>query len=350
MAIILATKYESQIVTKWQAESYLAGKFSDKYSFEGVRSVNIYTPVSVNLSTYSRTGTNRFGTPVEMQDTLQTLVMTQEPSFAITIDKASSSDQLNIKGAGEMMQLQIREQLVPFTDKYGLTVFSKHAGTSKVVTALSKSNIVATLADALTELDNQMVPDMGRMIFLGATKYNYLRLSGEVLAIDPMAEKMIGRGVMGEFMSATIVKVPDSYMPEGHEFLLAHKDSAFMPTKLKTLRILTDVAGLDGALLEGHQYFDAFVIGQKANGLYAGVKTGYKVADPVITPTGASHAVGAVSGVVFYYTIDGSDPRYSSSAVVYSGAVTLADGETIKVVGIADGKTDSDVVSATYTA
>lgn len=352
MAINLALKYESQILSKWQAESFLAGKFSDKYSFEGVRTIRIFTPQTVDLSTYSRTGTNRFGTPVEMQDEYQELTLSQDPSFAITIDKANNSDQLNIKGAGEMMNLQIREKVAPFTDKYGLKKFSHYSGKSAVISAIAKATVVGLIADGLTELDNQMVPDDGRMIFIGASGYNILRLSSEILAIDPMAEKVIGRGVMGTFMNAVVVKVPDSYMPTGVQFLIAHKDSALMPTKLKTMRILTDVAGLDGALLEGRQYFDAFVLGQKANGIYCGILTANKTAVPVITPTGASHAVGAVAGVTFKYTIDGSDPRFSPTAVTYASAVTLASGVTIKVAGFTDAGTKavSDVASALYTA
>lgn len=351
MAINLASKYESQILTKWTKESFLAGKFADKYSFVGVRSINIFTPQTVDLSTYDRTAqSNRFGTPVEMQDTIQELTLSQEPSFAITIDKGNNEDQLNIKGAGEMMSLQLKEKVVPFTDKYALGIIAKHAGKSAVIASPTKTTIVGLLADGLTVLDNSEVPEDMRMVFIGATNYNKLRLADEFVAIDPLGNVSVGRGVVGSFMGAEVIKVPDSFMPTGVQFLIAHRDSAIIPMKLKTLRILTDVAGLDGALLEGRQYFDAFVLGQKANGLYAGVLTANKVADPVITPTGASHAVGAVSGVTFHYTLDGTDPRFSKSAVVYSGAVTLADGETIKVVGMADGKCDSDIVEATYTA
>lgn len=350
MSINLASKYESQILTKWVKDSFLAGKFSDKYSFEGVRTVRIYTPTTVPLSNYTRSGENRFGAPVEMQDTIQELTLSQEPSFAITIDKGNNADQLNIKGAGEMMSLQLREQLVPFTDKYALAVFAHKAGKSAVISAPTKSTIVALLAAGLTELDNQQVPEDGRSIFIGASNYNLLRLADEFIAIDPLGNESVGRGMVGTFMGAMIVKIPDSFMPTGVQFLIAHRDSAIMPVKLKTVRILTDVAGLDGALLEARQYFDAFVLGQKAVGLYAGVLTANKVATPVITLTVDSAEIGAVSGVTFKYTVDGSDPRFSSTAVVYSGAVTLANGVTMKAVGVKAGSCDSDLASATYTA
>lgn len=350
MAINLASKYESQILTKWQRESFLAGKVSDKYSFNGVKTISIYTPVTVELNDYTRSGTNRFGNPVEMQDTLQELSLTQDKSFAITIDKGNNADQLNIKGAGEMMSLQMKEKMVPHLDKYALGVWAKHAGKSAVISATTKSTIVSALADGLTELDNQMVPDEGRWIFIGASKVNQLRLSDEYLASDPLSSQILPRGVVGTFMGASVVKLPDSYIPTGVQFVIMHRDAGIFPIKLKTLRILTDVAGLDGSLLEGRHYFDAFVLGQKANGIYVGVLTANKVADPVITLTDDEASVGAVSGVEFHYTVDGSDPRFSSTAEVYTGAVTLVDGQTIKVVGFANGKCDSDVVEETYSA
>lgn len=350
MAINLASKYESQILSKWTKESFLAGKVSNKYSFNGVRTISIYTPVTVALSDYTRSGTNRFGTPVEMQDTVQELSLTQDKAFAITIDKGNNADQLNIKGAGEMMNLQMKEQMVPHLDKYALGVWAKHAGKSAVISAPTKSTIVGLLADGLTELDNQLVPDDMRWIFVGASNFNKIRLADEYMNSDPLSSQILPKGVVGTFMNASVVKVPDSYMPTGVQFLIVHRDAVIFPVKLKTLRILTDVAGLDGALLEGRHYFDAFVLGQKANGIYAGVLTANKVADPVITLTDDEASVGAVSGVTFHYTVDGSDPRYSSTAVVYSGAVTLEDGETIKVVGMADGKCDSDIAEETYSA
>jgi hypothetical protein len=69
----------------------------------------------------------------------------------------------------------------------------------------------------------------------------------------------------------------------------------------------------------------------KADGVYTAVLTANKVATPVITPTGASHAIGAVAG---------------------AGPVVLTSGQTLKVFGKAtDGsKVWSDVASALYTA
>jgi len=41
--------------------------------------------------------------------------------------------------------------------------------------------------------------------------------------------------------------------------------------------------------------------------------------------------------VTFRYTLDGTDPRCSSTAETYSSAVTLAEGQTMRAVGTKDG-------------
>ena len=79
-SINLASKYIGQIAQKFTHASYFAGNVSQDYDFAGVKSLTIYTPVTVDLNDYDRTAAaNRFGTPVEMEDTIQELTMTQCP-------------------------------------------------------------------------------------------------------------------------------------------------------------------------------------------------------------------------------------------------------------------------------
>ncbi len=52
-------------------------------------------------------------------------------------------------------------------------------------------------------------------------------------------------------------------------------------------------------------------------------------------------------GATIYYTTNGSDPTSSSTA--YSGAISLTEAVTIKAIAIADGYTNSQLASASYT-
>ena len=148
-------------------------------------------------------------------------------------------------------------------------------------------------------------------------------------------------------MGAKVVKVPSSYMPEGAYFLIYHKNSVLVPYKIRDAKIHSDPPGISGALLEGRTNFDAFVIGARADGVYAAVNAENVTETPKITISGGKATVtSATDGAKILYTTDGSDPRYSDTAQTYSAAVTLGAGETIKAVATSDANFTSGVASA----
>ncbi len=269
MAINLASKYAKKIATGFTHASYVAGKYSTDYSFEGVRSINIWTPTTVALSDYNRAASSgRFGALTEMQDTLQTLTMTQEKAFSISIDKANNSDQMMMKRAGRMMSLQIAEQVVPVMDKYALKTWSDKAGTMEVVGSLTKTNIVEKVLNAAAALDDEQVPDTGRILYIKANEYNKIRLSNEFVNLPQLGAGAIRKGDVGDLALIRVVKVPSSFLPEDVPFLLLHKSAVLRPVKLKTARILKDDKDVDGWILQGHWYYDAFVLDAKKKGVY----------------------------------------------------------------------------------
>ena len=352
MAVNLASKYSPQIDKKFVLESFVIGKVSTDYDFVGVNAISIYTPITKTVGTYTRSGENRFGTVTEMQDTTQILKLTQDIAWTISIDKGNDEDQLNIKGAGKMLQLQLEEQVVPTMDMYALKVFAHQAGQSVVVAAATKANVVGLIASGFTALRNKKVPSKDIFIYVGATVFEYINMATEVMAADPLSSDILGNGVMGKLFGWPLVVMPDDYLPTGVQFMIMYKHSGLMPRKIKTLRILTDVQGIDGSVLEGRDYYDAFVLANKSNGIYVGVLTANKTATPVITNAANSCTIGAVAGVEFKYTVDGSDPRYSSTAVVYTGAVVLTVGQVFTTFGrTTDGtKCWSNLAESPYAA
>lgn len=334
MAVNLFIKYGNKIAEKFTHESFIAGNVSNEYEFTGAKTIRIMTPMTVPVGTYNRNATgNRFGTPTEMQDTVQEMVLSQEPSFALTIDKGNNADQNNLKPAMKMLGAQIREQVTPFMDKHAFLKFAQEAGTVAGIDEPDVDNIVKDIFDGAAALDNGLVPGEDRYLYIPTKYYNMLRMSKEFLAVDTLAEKALAKGYVGMVADMKVIKVPDSYMPAGVYFIIAQKRCAMMPCKIRTARVLTEAPGIDGALLEGRNYFDAFVIGAKCEGVYAAVSAATAVALPVVAIASNKATVTAVSGVTFYYTLDGSDPRYSMTKQVYSAAVTTQAGDTIKVAG-----------------
>lgn len=342
--IHLHEKYEKQILTQYTHESFIAGKVSKEYSFDGVRGIIITTPVTVPLNDYKRSGLQRYGNTTELGDRTQALQMRQDKGFSVSIDKGNQSDQQYIKQAGRMMKLQQAEQVVPMIDKYALSEFANNAGQIKAVTAPSKANIVNQLFDMETAFTNSLIPLGDRYLYIGGTIYNHIRMSPEFLGVDALAKDDLTRGVVGMIAGFKAVVIPDSYMPANAHYIGCHKRSVIQPTKIHDAKIHTDAPGISGALLEGRYYFDAFVLGERANGVYVATDATKKTTNPTIQ-IASNEATITGTGVVMY-TIDGSDPRYSKDAQIYTTKVkSLPQGAVVKAVAKENDKFASDVVT-----
>lgn len=344
MAVNLASKYEKQFDAAFKPSSYLEGKCSSKYNFDGAKKINIYSPVTAALVDYTRSGTSRYGTPEEMQNTLQELELTQDKGFTQTLDRGNYSDSMMAISAGAWMQEQIAQVIVPNSEKYAFSQFIKLAGQVVTVTAaVEKSDVATGLMSLATALTNHNVPEQGRYLYIPASHHAKLKLSDEFIAIQNLGEKSVGKGVIGEFSGTPVVCIPDSYFPADCYALMAHRDAIINPKKISTFKTHTNPPGIDGWLMEGRVYYDAFVLASKCWGVAALVLASKKSS---VTLTTAGVASGTNTKEI-WCTTDGTDPRYSKTKFVYTSAIGEA-GDTIKAVGLGnDGYFTSDVVTET---
>ena len=107
--------------------------------------------------------------------------------------------------------------------------------------------------------------------------------------------------------------------------------------KLKQYDILPKVKGYSGPVVQGVTYYDSFVLGAKGDGIAVCGSSDFILAAPAMSISGHAVSITPVSGVVFKYTTDGTNPRYSTTAQIYTGAVTLTAGQTMRAVGTKDG-------------
>jgi hypothetical protein len=320
MAINLTTKYSPKVAERFTKQSLTAGAASNEYEFDGIKSLKVYSVDTVPLTDYQRSGMSRYGNPAELTDTLQLFTMEKDRSFTYTIDKGNEKEQMNIKAANRTLKREIDERIVPELDKYRFSVWCKGAGAhvSDGGSALTKNNITEKVMDCTEKLDEAYAPESGRTMFIPNKNYKLLKLNPDFIECDKLAPSALVKGQVGEIDGMRVVKVPNTYLPAGVEWLITHKSALLAPVKLQDYKIHADPPGLNGDLVEGRVMHDAFIIGTKAGAVCTFINNSYMIQTPTITndTTNSKFTIKSnTTGVDIWYTTDGSDPYYSDSAV-----------------------------------
>ena len=96
MTVNLAQKYSSKVDERFKLASLTASIVNYDYDWTGVDTVKDYSVETADLSNYTKSGSQRYGTPGEISDSLQSLPLSQDKAFTFTIDKAYELEQEGI--------------------------------------------------------------------------------------------------------------------------------------------------------------------------------------------------------------------------------------------------------------
>ena len=269
--INLVTKYAPTIEERFTLNSLVFGKGTAKYDFTGAKTVKALSPVAVDLVDYNieKTDGSRFGDLTELQDEENEYTISQDRAFNIAIDRGNNTNQMMVKNSGKMLKMEVDEKVIPELDTYALAKYCTSEGVqSHTHGELSKDTIVSAICDGVAGLVNYKVPVDNLMGWIGASEYAKLVQTNAITYLQKEGGKAFSKGVVAECQGVKFVRVPDSYMPEGVNFVIANKKVLMPVKKINTLRILTENPDIDGANLQGRVMYDAFVIKQKAKGVY----------------------------------------------------------------------------------
>ena len=281
MAINLASKYEKKV-----QERFTLGSLTDKYcghdyTFDGVDTIKIYKIDTVATTDYTRSGTSRFGSLTELGDTVQTMQLTKDRSFAFTIDKGNAKQQFNIKQANACLKREIDEVITPEIDTYRMAKWVAGNGLSAGVYVMSsndgvltKSTIVEAIFTASAKMSNEKVPKTGRTLFIPELTFVKFQLADVVMGgSDTLTAENVRRGYRGTIDGMDVVTVPSSIFPENINFFIKLKGATVDAMQLKDYRIHKDPPGISGDLVEGRYIYDSFVLDTKAKGIYVSSTT-----------------------------------------------------------------------------
>lgn len=267
MAQNFAEKYSSKVDERFTKASITNAAINNDYDFVGVNAVNIYSIPAVALGDYTMSGTTRYGTPAELDDTVQTLTLTQDKAFTFTLDRRNQDDSAGAKDAGAALRREIDEVIIPTIDKYRLAAMVTGAGNTTTAAAVTKENAYSLFLDAQNLLMDDLVPTANRVAFVSSNFYKNLKLDSSFIQASDMAQDMLVNGSVGMVDGVNIVPVPSSYLPATVELIIAHKSAMVSPVKLSEYKTHIDPPGINGTLVEGRLYYDAFVLENKKNGI-----------------------------------------------------------------------------------
>ena len=336
-------KYKEAILKGFQQKSYTESSFSHDLDteFSGADTVHIYVLKPVELNDYNKsidpsTG-SRYGAVQEVGDYQYTFKLTQDKSFDCSVDRGNNDAQFNIKKSGAIMKTQRDEVIVPALDTYRLKRWARKAG---IHYPLGSEPTNETIVSDILALHNEMIdngcPEDGATLYLNRTFLPALKLSKEWTALDSLGGKSLPSGSVGMIDNMAVKPVSSRRMPYNVPFMIVHKRAVIAPMKINTFRAIKDSENFDGDRLNFRMKHDAFVLPHYCFGV--GVAAIGVAAAPTFS-TDENVVTLTTNGKTVYYTTDGSDPRYSADAKVYTAPFEVELGDTIKCYAV-DGNDD----------
>lgn len=351
MAINLASKFSKYVDEAFERESLLTGATNSNVEFTGVNEVSVYSIDKMKMNDYTRTGTSRYGTVEEIGDKVQTFKITRDRSFTGSIDEGNAQDQYNVKDASARLHVQMRDVVTPEIETYVFGVWANDAGKSVAGAVPTADTLLGLIQAGASYMNNNHVPKRGRSIFIAETYAAMLPNLANLTYLERLGSQALTENKLPRVAGFDVHVVPDADMPTNVYFILQHKDACPFVKKLQTFKIHKDPMGVNGNVIEGRVRYWAGVLAEKACGVYAYCATGSKQANPTIG-TGLTATITSSGASAVYYTLDGSDPRFSDSrvAIATGGSISGAtDGALVRAVAYGNGKLPSDVVEKTVT-
>ena len=274
MAINLVTKFLPYVDEMFTTESKKSVLTNNDFEWTGAHTVKVYKVSTAEMTDYDRAGTgtgatgSRYGAVAGLSATTEEFTLTKDRSFTFAIDKLDSDETAQQLSGASALARQQREVIIPEVDTYVYNVMCTKAGTKPAGVALTAENIYTEILKASETLDNEFVPETGRVLVVTPATYTLMKQCKDITMETDIGNDMRLKGVIGMLDGASVIKVPANRLPAQFGFMLAHPSATVAPTKLEDYKIHQDPPGISGDLVEGRIVYDAFVLDNKTKAIY----------------------------------------------------------------------------------
>lgn len=272
MAINLVTKFTDHVDELFTAESKKSLLTNNDYDWTGAHTIKVHKVNTVSMNDYDRAGTgknaSRFGVLGKVENELEEFTLRKDRSFTFVIDKMDKDETGGVLSGASALARQQREIIIPEVDTYTYGVMAANAGTKVVDVTLTESNIYDEIIKGTELLDDEDVPDTGRVLTVVPEVYRMMKKCPDLSLDCDVTEKQRLNGVIAMVDGMDVVKISKKRMPANAGFMICHPVATVAPTKLEDYRVHQDPPGISGELVEGRIVYDAFVLDNKKKAIY----------------------------------------------------------------------------------
>lgn len=254
--------------------------------FAGANEVQVLKLTTVGLGNYDRSSGYKAGDITAKWETMQ---LTCERGRAFSLDRMDNEETLGLV-LGNLIREWMRVHVAPELDAYRFAAYATGAGNyiGTAAAIANGSNLLTAIDNAQMALDEDEVPQEGRILYISTSLYHMLKGAiTRTLATETGVERRIFT-----LDNMTVVPVPQSRFytsitlnagatsdaggfakgATAHDinFLIVHPSAVLQPVKLNQVKYFSpDVNQIsDGHLWQYRLYHDAFVYDNRANGIY----------------------------------------------------------------------------------
>lgn len=123
MAINLASKFEKKTSEAMKVGRKTKLVTNQDWDWTGVNEINVYTLTDPTMGNYDvNGGSERYGNPTEVEDTIQTWTLTRDRSWSKVMDKLNKQDTQGVRSPGKYLAQATKNVTIPkFLGLYGAT-------------------------------------------------------------------------------------------------------------------------------------------------------------------------------------------------------------------------------------
>lgn len=273
MAIDLVTKFAPYTDEQFKNESKKSLLTNNDFDWTGAHTIKVYKVTTGAMTDYGRSGPaegnwSRYGAVGNLDATTEELTLKKDRSFTFAIDKLDADETGQQLAAASALARQQREVVIPEVDTYVYGVMAAGAGTKAAAVALTADNIYEKILEASQALDDAEIPETERVLLVSPATYILMKKSPDIVMDTDIGQDMRLKGVIANIDGANVIKVPSVRLPSKFGFMLAHPSATVAPVKLEDYRAHQDPPGISGSLVEGRVCYDAFIMANKAKGIY----------------------------------------------------------------------------------